>query len=177
MIVDPSERTHPARPVILLLLIALALPACERPADLSKTHVFSEYGIAFEYAANWNVKERENSSAARIIYIEEPGDALVIISVFRGSARISPRGYADAYASSLSDAIPFGLVKAKVVPRTEETVDVTFTLASAVPHTANVTLHGFERVSVICLTQVADDNRKNVQAGFDLIRRTLRSTE
>jgi hypothetical protein len=60
-----------------------------------------------------------------------------------------------------------------------ESLEFKFTVSIGsvhVPHTQVVTRHVFGDVALFCMSQVADEDRHLVQAGFDMVRSSLGMT-
>lgn len=167
---------------ILVVSFAAALvfaSGCERHADISRTKTFKQDTLTFEYPQNWRVTKNQKSALARLVYVEEPGHGVVIITAYSGKQAVSLRAYTDALRSGFSKALPIGKVEKSMASGDDQKQEVAFTvnlLGVEVPHTADITLHRFADLSVICLTQVSDKDRHLVAPGFDLIRQTLGST-
>jgi hypothetical protein len=112
--------------------------------------------------------------------LKMPGSGLVVLTVYSDEYDVSLEEYAEVFSSNLGDALPLQLIKTQGIEGGSDSLDVRFSigvLGASIPHTANITLHELGARTAICLTQVADEDRKRVQPGFDLLRRTLRSLE
>lgn len=164
------------RTLLPVVALFLALGAPVSAAEPAKGTALAREGVAFEHPADWKATVQE-SEGGPIILLEEPGDAIATVAIFKEGVNVS----LDEYAANYIDNIISELPRTVTVKRTGQSVragvmDVKFVLTfqgSDLPTTTNVSRHDIAGRTVFCVTQVADEDRKKVQPGFDLIRRTL----
>jgi hypothetical protein len=156
-------------------VLALA-GGCTRQADMARPRTFRDAGIVFDYPGNWKITKNETNPYGRLIFVEEPGSALAILTVYGAAFDVSLEGYAEEFRKNIGTQVPFNMLRHSSVAAREGAIDCKYSLQFAginVPHTANLTKHVFGDIKVICLTQVADEDRRLVDAGFGLVRKTL----
>ncbi len=165
------------RRVVAILSLAFAfLAGCSRQADVAKPQHFAEHGIAFDYPGNWRITKNEAEVTGRIIFVEDSGSTFVAFTVFEHGLDVNLKDYVEDFRKRVGESVPFNLVKRSTLEARTEGIDCKFSLQLLgvnVPHTANFTKHVFGATSVICLTQVADEDRHFADPGFALIRRSL----
>ena len=159
-------------PFVALFLMA----GCERRADVSPLMTFREGTLEFDYPKNWRVTQNQVLSMARLVQVEAPDSALAVVTVYAKEQDVNLRAYADSLMSGIKEAVPVGKVEKNTISGDDDSLNVSYSLRLAgveVPHTTNITLHRLADANVICMTQVADEDRRLVQPGFDAIRRSL----
>ena len=88
---------------------------CERRADVSRSKTFYDGPLEFEYPQNWRVTKNHVQASARLLFIESPGSAFVILTIYAPDQRISLRKYAESIRSGLGEAVPFGVIEKDTV--------------------------------------------------------------
>jgi hypothetical protein len=165
---------------ILFLVAVLAVSSCERRADVAKPKTYTRESLAFEYPRNWRVTKDQALSNAGLVEIEAPGNAVALMTIFPENADVNLRRYAETILRHIEEKVPIGTVDSGTITQNQDAIDLKYSmtlLGVKVPHSSCITLHRFQRGKVICFTQVADEDRRLVQPGFDLIRKTLRSSD
>ena len=153
----------------------LILAGCERPADTSRPKHFQDGGISFDYPGNWKITKNETLSSGRLFFLETTGSAVFVLTVYNSGLDIALEDYAENFRKSLGEKVPFHLLKHPDMAAADAGIDCKYSLLD-VPHTANITKHVFGEITVICVSQVADEDRNLVTTGFALVRRTLNSS-
>jgi hypothetical protein len=173
---ESTARAMNLRSCIVLAGLLLTVVGCTRQADVSKPQHFRDEVVSFDYPSNWKITKNEGLRSGRLIFVEAPNSAVVILTVLNPEIDVALDEYANDFKTNLGTAAPFRLVKNSAMSANASGIDCKFSLELVgvkVPHTANITKHVFGDIKVICLTQVADEDRRRVDAGFRLIRRTL----
>ena len=68
---------------LIPLLLLSCLTACfEEAADLTNPKVYDSNQIFFKYPANWEISQDTYTPAVHNLFVETPGDALVIFQSF-----------------------------------------------------------------------------------------------
>ena len=98
----------------LCLLLLPFFSACEKMADISSPQVYSKNGLSFSYPGNWNIAEEEIpgnlGEKTKLLNVESPGDAIVIICAFDYASEQSLIEWARDFSLSMKEEIPFGEV-------------------------------------------------------------------
>lgn len=163
--------------------IVFVLSSCGEPkADVALPKRYDKNGIRFEHAGNWRISEElKEEGTFRSVTIETQGDAIVIVQVFESAAVLPLKEYAELFSREAAKAMSVG----KALPSTFtplEPKDGWQRLSEAfsvrvvgvdVPHTRRI--HGrdigMRRCYVLC--QVADEDLKDVEAGFEQVLRSI----
>jgi hypothetical protein len=168
-------------PLVGLMVFAALLNGCARQADVSKTKHYADRGVSFDYPGNWRIAETKELSIARLLVLKEPGNAVMLLTVYNPGVSVSLPDYSKKFSESLQKSIPFGIFKelgATDVHEPEgERIDLKCMLKMAIvdlPYTVNVRKRVLDGFTLITVTQVPDEKRALVAAGFDLVHRTLR---
>src|SRR5690606_4183046 len=131
-------------PRLLIIASCLFVAACDPAPDVAESRVFREVGVTFAYPSNWRVTENSEVGGGRIVYVEEPGSGLVVLTVYSDEYDVSLEEYAEVFSSNLGDALPLQLIKTQGIEGGSDSLDVRFSigvLGASIPHTANITLH------------------------------------
>ena len=137
---------------------------------------FRDAGVSFDYPGNWEITENKALPSGRLIFLEEPGSAIVILTIYGPAFDVVLEEYVDEFRQSIGSSVPFSLLRHTSFEAKAAGLDCKYSIQLAgidVPHTANFTKHVLGENKVVCLTQVADEDRHLVDVGFELIRRTL----
>lgn len=169
--------------VPLALLGFLAAAACERRPDLAHPRRFDEGGLAFAYPGNWKAKtEAAATGTTRSITVESPGSGLVMIEEFKPAIPIEPGKFLDELLGQMKRITAgrtrgfvtiAGLasrpVERRILGAPRAGLRYTFRMAvlgEQVPHTQE----GYSVVlpdrTLVFVLQVADEDRRLVEAGF-----------
>lgn len=167
-----------------LLVLVLALGACERQADLESTQMYAKSGISFSLPGNWSVREDVEEGGLRFLYLSSPGEAVMFIGTY-------PEGYApplEDHARLLIDSMmgefPIGdRTEGGLEPFSKAIGDRTFdglrnefvvsVLGVEFPYRAEFYVVGSETKQVYITTQVPTEYLDKVEAGFDLVVSSL----
>jgi hypothetical protein len=162
---------------LLLLAVALLVGGCNRQADVSQPTQYRDHGLAFDYPKNWQITKDEQSGSIRFIHVEGPGSVLTVFSVFGPDPVISLDTFATDYVENMKKGVPFDMFKlAGQTVTPAGGIDVRYSIKVAgidVPFTTNLFRRELGTFQVIGITQISDEDRHFVQAGFDLILKSL----
>jgi hypothetical protein len=176
--------------IALWLAVALLpLVGCKRaPAGR-----YQKDGLSFEHPAGWTVT-KDTQKEARLVHVDGPDNALVIISIFEPHLDVSLDTFVETATKTRREGIKRRLsvggvnlgaegdtraptpiersVAGKKARGLEEhfRVDV---LNHPVPHTAQYFIVTVTDRALIVLDQVADENRRAVDAGFQKVFDTI----
>ncbi len=166
------------RRLFFYLVCAVFFTGCARQADTGNPVRFTEGALTFDYPGNWKVSTNDPLGEGRLVMLEEPGSALLTVTAFAPGMEVSLKDYGANLKENMTDST-LGLlmnIKSRGVRQENEALELKFTVSVAgvrVPHTQEVTRHVFGNVTVFCMSQVSDEDRHLVQAGFDLVRGSL----
>jgi hypothetical protein len=164
----------------------------EPPADLSARNTYDQHGVRFEYPGNWRLAEEVTTGEgveARLLTIETPGDAVVLIHDIRPPSAMTLAEFSSTYQQGMRDqlqGVTGGLLEltdlgsepltrsllGQEVAGVRERYTI-FVLGKSIPHTLDLYPANGGEHTVVVVTQVADEDRRQVELGFDLILDTL----
>ena len=169
-------------PLCLAAGLLLSLAGCgDKQADTGHPKSYAKRGLKFEMPGNWMVTEDAEEDGSRYLFIEEPGDALVVIQFVDESAGLDITEYARNFAASAGEETPIGQIDASKFSSVGsshggellvERFSITL-LGVSVPHTRQYHRKTFGKDQCFIVAQVADEDRAKVTAGFDQIVRSL----
>lgn len=164
--------------ILICLALAVGFTGCERQADSANPVHFKEGTLAFDYPANWKVTSNDPLGEGRLVILGGPGSVLVTIAAFSPGVAVSLEDYGRMIKENMTDSALGILLRMKPQEgHTErESMEFRFTVSIGsvhVPHTQVLTRHVFGDATLFCMSQVADEDRHLVQAGFDLVRDSL----
>ena len=171
----------------LVSIVALCLSFCfltgcgERKAQVNKPQAYDYQQLAFSYPGNWEVTEDETTEDLRYAFVETPGDAITILQIYEPDFSLSIQEYAENFSTSAREATPYGEVSEGIFTElTSESLKETFiitVLGVEVPHERRIVRKAFSGGICFMVFQVAEEDLKKVQPGFQLIERTLSLAE
>ena len=83
---------------VLILVIG-----CERRAEVANPKHFRDDGISFDYPGNWKVTKNATFLPGRVIVLEEPGSAIVVLRVYPAGSDVSLEQFAgEVWKNALS---------------------------------------------------------------------------
>lgn len=173
---------------ILLLPTALTLlgllGGCGEPhADLSKPKTHQSGAITFDYPKNWRITEESVGPEIHYLIVETPGDAIVILQSYPTGEAYDLTAFCKEFSESAATETPMGrMAKSRFADIPDaggydwivEDFVVTL-LGESVPHRR---LYGTKDIGdrqVFLIFQVATEDYSKAEAGFQLIRDSLRS--
>ena len=168
--------------IFYLMAILLLCTGCgEEGARTDQPRTYSQAGLSFEYPENWAVTKDETQEGLRYLFVESPGDAILIIQLYNAGNAMGIRDYAAAFAQSAKAETPVGtlvdLAPGRVVQSGGfEMLTAPFSislLGEMVPHTRTFRRKRVADRTCFIVSQVADEDRPKVDAGFELIASTF----
>ena len=171
---------------ILLAAPLLLLAACsEPPADLSETKTHESGNIAFEYPGNWRVTEDSNTQGILNLFVETPGNALVILQSYPAEDAEDFESFCRSFSEFSAAETPLaevGASKFDKLPdangfqRMHESFVISL-LGEAIPHSRMYCSKDLKEQRIFLIFQVAVEDHKKARPGFELIRKSLRAIE
>ena len=165
-----------------LLLVGHLIGCSEPQADLSepKTHRTNAY--RFHYPKNWKITEESTSSPIHYLFVETPGDALVVIQSYPIDSADDLLTFAKDFSASATVETPIGKITQS--PFSEITTDSGYQwvsekfsielLGESVPHDRLYGTRSIGSRQVYLVFQVASEDLAKAKPGFDLITDSLR---
>lgn len=167
---------------LAVLFSFLILLGCgERKADVKNAVLYNKEGVSFNLPGNWAVTEDEEDDGIRYLFVETPGDALVVIHVFANIDE-APRleDYADFFVQESMNNMPVGSRSRGLITEIHKTLGdkafhgyrnaftATF-VGQEYPHTVEFFSVSSSDRSAYLTTQVADEDLPKVEKGFEQI--------
>jgi len=165
----------------LCLLLLPFFSACEKMADVSSPQLYSKDGLAFSYPGNWNITGEEAlgdaGEKAKLLNVESPGDAIVIICVFDYASEQTLLEWATDFSLSMKEEIPFGEVgdsrfsdvtrmgKTGKIKGIKNNVELSF-LGETVPHVQEFFSIRNNETSAFIVCQSAEEDLEKTEPAF-----------
>jgi hypothetical protein len=167
----------------------------EPVADVDHPKAFARAGLAFSYPGNWTVQAEEETIegiALTTMSVESPGAAILTMVQYQPGTEFGP-GYAEEFLAGLELEIKstvggamevkgLGVVDAertllgqKIVGK-QKRLMITV-IGEKVPHTQGAFVIDLEDRTVVIYSQVADEDIKKAQPGFDQVLDSLKVSE
>jgi len=171
-------------PAIRFLLIAASLlwGACEQQADVASPKTYRENGIEFAHPGNWKVTEDVREGEMRYLFVESPGNAILIIQLFPASQADTISAFAKNFSEGSKNAVSWATASAPSFSAVtgegkDEVLTENMSMSAAgqsVPHLRvyRRRVEG-ERV-VFLIAQVATEDAGKATKGFDQIVESLK---
>lgn len=177
-----NPRRFLAARVVALIAIALLLAGCwESPADISKPQAYDKDGLTFTYPGNWTVTEDVAGDQLRYLFVETPGEALVVIQVDSSGQAENLKPFAESFSQRATTETPVGdiaqnefgpIEKRAGYEAIQEKFSITL-LSVEVPHTRIYLRKALEDVTLFIINQAANEDLASVEPGFDQISESL----
>ena len=157
----------------------------EQTAKISEPKGYDSNQISFEYPQNWEITEDTYTPIWHNIFLETPGDALVICQSFRSDLAEDLDTFAKSFSENARTETPIGKFSNSVFKtmRKEtdhewiyEQFDLSF-FGEVVPHQR---IYGTKKIAdrqVFLIFQVANEDFSKAEPGFKLIWNTLRESK
>lgn len=165
---------------IFLTLALISIVSCEKNADISKPINYSKDGISFAHPGNWKVTEDAHQDDVRFMFIETPGNAIVMIQIYPKQDAVSLNEYAEWFSSEVIKETPVAKRSVGKFANINTTLDGTtltgmrqnFSIALLgidVPHTAEY--YRIEKGNKVAflINQTATEDLTKVSKGFELL--------
>ncbi|MCO6511370.1 MAG: hypothetical protein J5I65_11325 [Aridibacter famidurans] len=176
----PSWGSRRILPILPILLFAVSLVACEKPAEIAVPQQYNKDGISFTYPGNWSVTEDVEQDGYRYVIVETPGDALFMVQVYDEDEAFDLDLFVESYSEQMKAEIPFGTAEKGSRSSIERLIDGE--LRTGVYERFPVSLVGMKVPQVIeyyrvdsggnayfLITFVSDEDLEMVSPGFDQI--------
>ena len=133
--------------------------------------------MAFKYPGNWEITEDEQQAGLRVLIVETPGAAIVVIQIYSAGDALEIGDFAESFTRVARGDNPLGIISASEFSGLEksdgdEILTERFSLGllgENVPHTRIYRRKtGDDKVCFI-VAQVADEDLSKVNMGFEQI--------
>lgn len=181
-----SPRRFVAIPVLVVISISLLLAGCwESPADISNPQTYDKDGLTFTYPGNWKVVEDVAGDPVRYLFVESPGEALVIVQVDSSGQAKSLKPFAESFSQRAATETPIGstgqnefgpLETRAAYEAIQEKFSITL-LSVEVSHTRVYLRKASGDTTLFIINQASDEDLASVEPGFDQISTSLEMQE
>jgi len=147
-------------------------------ADVSSPQLYSKDGLSFLYPGNWKITEEEVfEEKAKLINVESPGDAIVVICAFDYASEQTLLEWATDFSLSMKEEIPFGEVgdsrfsdvtrmgKTGKIKGIKNKVELSF-LGETVPHVQEFFSIRNKETSAFIVCQSAEEDLEKTEPAF-----------
>ncbi len=173
------------RAIIALALLGLFTGCGEPQPQLSAPKTYRSGTITFDYPKNWKITEDLVNPAIHYLFVETPGDALVILQSFPLDEAEGLAAFTKAYSESAATEMPVGkMVQSTFTDMPEtggyEQIEEEFNVnlfGETVPHRRLYETKGIGDRQVILIFQVATEDFATAEPGFELMRNSLSSLQ
>lgn len=164
--------------IAFLVFVSPLFVGCgERSAETDNPRAYNNTGLTFEYPRNWKVTEDSQQESIRNLFVESPGNALLIIQIYSADVALDIQEFAEGFAQSAKDDTPLGSVPDSVLGNVNnsggyEILTERFSIAllgEKVPHTRTYMRKSVANRVCFIVAQVANEDRSKVTEGFELI--------
>ncbi len=164
----------------LTCLLAISVVGCwERQADVSSPQSYSKQGLSFQYPGNWKVTDDENFDFFRYLFIESPGDAIVIIQIFGREDALGLKEFSADFADGAKEDYTLGSISESSFQMADDYLEEQFSITilnETVPHLRRYMRLEFGQKLCFVIFQVADEDLEKAAPGFQLIVSSLNYT-
>lgn len=165
---------------ILLIIFILFVSGCYDRADVSSPSEYRRENITFLYPDNWEVTQDVDRNDFRYLFVESPGDAIMIIQIYMKEDALSLRDFVEQFAGKTKQEIPLGKTDnnyISTVVKTTATGPKTglrerFALVigdTQIPNIREYFRLEMKNKGIFLISQTPEVTSKRVASGFDLI--------
>jgi len=158
--------------------------ACERKVEVTTPVRYEKSNLHFDYPANWTVTDDIDGGDIRYLFIENPGDAIVIVFVYLAEDAEPLNKFSKMFSSQAKKQVPMGSFGNSVYSDIEKPtrsgklkgIKETFTmslLSIEIPHEREYFRISMGKHEVYLINQVATEDLSKVRSGFNLILDTI----
>jgi hypothetical protein len=161
-----------------LVFVSLWLVGCgERSAEIDNPRAYNNAGLEFEYPRNWKVTEDIQQGELRYLFVESPGNALLIIQIVSADDALDIQDFAKSFTQSAKEETPIGNFTGSVFGSVNksggyeiltEQLSIAL-LGEKIPHTRTYRRKPVANRVCFIIAQVADEDLLKVTKGFELV--------
>ncbi|MCX6856681.1 MAG: hypothetical protein NTV80_17460 [Verrucomicrobia bacterium] len=169
----------------VLPLLVLVTGCGEPKADLSAPKTHRSGATTFDYPKNWKITEESIDPTIHSLFVETPGDALVIFQSFPIDGADSLSAFSKAFSDIAKTETPIGKIAGSTftnMPKVdgyewiEEVFDIKL-LGESAPHRRIYCTKSIGDKQVFLIFQVSTEDYVKTEAGFKLISKSLRGLQ
>ena len=189
MLIKITNNCSSAQMRLLLLPLLSCLfwiIGCGEPEpDISSPQTHTSGSITFNYPKNWNITQDSVMPGIQNLFIETPGDALVILQVYSLRELDDLATFSKSFSDSASQEIPVGEMSNstfKDMPneggyeRIVEDFEISI-LGESIPSRRLYMSKEVAGGKALMILQVATEDFTKVKVGFDLISNSLQGNQ
>lgn len=178
---ENMERTDMGkRYFILLIIFILFVSGCYDRADVSSPSEYRRENIRFLYPNNWKVTQDVDRNGFRYLFVESPGDAIMILQIYRNEDALNLRDFVEQFAGKTEQEIPLGKIDNNYFSTVVKTTAAgpktglreRFGLVignTQIPHIREYFRLEMKNEVIFFIRQTPEEASKRVTPGFDLI--------
>ncbi len=153
----------------------------EPPADVANPKSHASGPCTFNYPQNWEITDDEFAADFHYVFVETPGDAIVILQSYPLDQEEDLAGYAEVFSANAAAETPIGEMSESVFSERStahgynwvvEELAISF-LGETIPHRRVYGGREFGGRQVFLILQVATEDYAMIEPGFHLIRDSL----
>lgn len=170
--------------LFLLLVFSTLLVGCGEPLpDISSPKTHRSGTITFDYPGNWKVVEDLVTPAVHSLFVETPGDTLVILQSYPVEDAVDLTSFSEAFSKNamtdssvvkMDSSVFASLPDASGYKWVREDFNVNL-FSESVPHRRLYGIKVMGDRQMVFILQVPTEDYATADAGFQLIRDTLSS--
>ena len=166
----------------LVIMLFLLVGCGERSARTDNPRSYNKTGIEFKYPRNWKVTEDVQQAEFRYLFVETPGNALLIIQIYSADDALEIQDFAKNIDHSVKEETPVGNVSASTFSSVNksdgyeiltEQFSITL-LGETVTHTRTYRRKPIGSKVCFIIAQVANEDFSKVTKGFEQIFSSFR---
>lgn len=164
----------------LYALLFFGLSGCEKAADISVPASYAKESLSFSYPQNWKITEDVKQQRTRYIFVESPGNAILIAMTYSKDDSVSLEEFAKRFSSQNKEELSVGKMEQSTFSPIEKTIhgkemkgigesfSMTI-LGEQVPHIREYyTVNSNSEVAYL-VTQTATEDLSKTKPGFELV--------
>ena len=183
--ISSANKMKPHLLLTAISFLSLFVGCGEPQADLSTPKTHKSGAITFDYPKNWKITEDSVTPEIHYLFVETPGDALVILQSYPTSDADTLAEFSEEFSESATTETPIGTIAKSTFAAIPDSdgyswIEEDFAidlLGESVPHRR---LYGTRKIGgrqVFLIFQVATEDYSKAETGFQLIRDSLRSIQ
>jgi hypothetical protein len=153
----------------------------ESEADIGNPKEYQGEKISFRYPGNWAISDDLNQDGTRMVSVDSPGEATLMITIVDKKKAFSIKEYSNIVTASLSENSPDEKGDFAFGPVTRDgrfkaltaTWTMTF-LGESIPHTIFFRRRRYGKKVCFIMAQVADEDLAKVEPGFKQVFDTFK---
>lgn len=166
--------------ILVIILLALLLGACEEQAIVTRPHEFNHDGISFKYPANWKIQDDLENPAGGFVVVTSPGNSTFVLQVYDANNAWDLDDYASTYYERAKTQIPLGSAENIRRSTVERLIDGQS--RKGIYERYDVRVAGSREAQIVeiyrirmrdkvyfLVSSMPDENLEQVSPGFDLI--------